>query len=89
MIIKGCGARCDNKGETREQCPAVARRQGEPRCNLLRKIGGGGRIKEEGDIRRDSEPGGFHNEAVHNKVQTTAYCEGEIFAEWKLMLKRR
>lgn len=84
MIIRGCGARRDNKGETREQCPAVARRQGDARCNL--KQG-----KDKGGGRRTARFGGgwLHNEAVDNKVQTTAYCEGEIFVEWILMLKRR
>lgn len=47
-------------------------------------------IKEEGDGGTAGVRAGWlHNETVDNKAQTTAYCEGEIFAEWIVMLKRR
>lgn len=43
-------------GKTHEQWPVVVRRRpGEARCNLLRKIEGGGTIKEEGDAQRNPE----------------------------------
>lgn len=83
MIIRGCGAGCDNKGVrrgwggTREQWPAVAGRPGEARCNLLRKIEGGRTIKEEGDARRDSEPDGSTMKLSTTKCRQLPIVRGE------------
>lgn len=65
------------RGRGQEQWPAVARRQRQPRCNLLRQTGGG---RHTSLCTRRFRVRRLHNGAVNNKVQTTAYCERDLWS---------